>query len=239
MPLSTPQPPAYEIHALFDRIAPTYDQLNHQLSFGLHHVWKKMTVRWSQPPQGGCVLDLCCGTGDLALHLARRVSPQGQVYGLDFSEPLLQIAQQRSQQLLPRHTFKWFVGDALDLPFADQTFDAITMGYGLRNLSDRLTALTEMYRVLKPGSRASILDFGKPQDEWAQSFQAWYLQSVVVPTATAYGLAADYAYISLSLEQFLTGSEQLELATSVGFKDSTYYPLFWGLMGVLVIQKST
>lgn len=226
-----------QIQDLFDRIAPDYDHLNQMLSLGLHQVWKGMAVRWAKPPQGSRVLDLCCGSGDLALHLARRVGRQGHVYGLDFSERLLAVAQQRSHLLLPSYQFTWQLGDALAIPFPDDHFAAVTMGYGLRNVIDIPQALREIYRILQPGSWATILDFHRSELSWARQFQELYLAQVVVPAATKAGLQTEYAYISPSLDRFPTGDQQLQLAKAAGFSRRYFYPLALGLMGVLVVQK--
>lgn len=226
-----------QIQALFDRIAPTYDDLNQWLSLGLHQVWKGMAVRWAQPPVGGRVLDLCCGSGDLALQLGRRVGPRGLVIGVDFSAALLAIARRRAQQRLPRHRFDWQQGDVLDLPLPADHVDAITLGYGLRNVVDIPQALREIYRVLRPGAWAAILDFHRPTEGWVQRFQQLYLGTVVVPMATALGLQQEYAYIQPSLDQFLSQDQQRELARALGFTSICFYELAGGLMGVLVIQK--
>jgi demethylmenaquinone methyltransferase/2-methoxy-6-polyprenyl-1,4-benzoquinol methylase len=231
--ITTPE----QIRDLFDRIAPNYDQLNQILSLGLHRIWKGMTVLWARPPRGGRVLDVCCGSGDLALLLARQVGGSGQVYGLDFSAPLLAIAQARSHRLLPHHSIVWKLGDALRLPFPENSFAAVTMGYGLRNVTSIPQALSEIHRVLQPGSWAAILDFHRPEHASVQQLQHLYLTHVVVPTATKLGLYDEYAYISASLEHFPTRSQQLDLAAAAGFGKRQFFELAFGLMGVLVVQK--
>ncbi|MEN9243240.1 MAG: bifunctional demethylmenaquinone methyltransferase/2-methoxy-6-polyprenyl-1,4-benzoquinol methylase UbiE [Thermostichus sp. DG02_3_bins_51] len=239
MPSPTAEQPE-QIRELFNRIAPHYDDLNQKLSLGLHRVWKQMTVRWANLPRGGRALDLCCGSGDLALLLARRVGRQGHVIGLDFSPAMLSIAASRSQRLLPRHSLEWVLGDALALPFADHSFDGITMGYGLRNVTDIPQALGEIKRVLKPGCRAAILDFHRPTGiPFLEQFQRWYLNTQVVSQAKTLGLGEDYAYIDPSLDRFPCGEEQKQLALAAGFEQVTFFPLMGGMMGVLVVQKSS
>lgn len=227
---------ADNIRTIFDRIAPVYDQLNTWLSLGQHKIWKQMAVKWSQARAGDTCLDICCGSGDLALLLAQRVGPTGQVVGLDFSCEQLAIARQRSQSRnLP---VEWLEGDALNLPFAANSFDAITMGYGLRNVTDISRSLQEILRVLKPGATAAILDFHRPSNPTVQAFQSWYLAAIVVPTARQFGLTEEYAYLAPSLERFPTGREQVKLASQVGFSTVTHYPIAGGTMGVLVITKA-
>jgi demethylmenaquinone methyltransferase/2-methoxy-6-polyprenyl-1,4-benzoquinol methylase len=230
--------PASEIRDLFDRIAPVYDQLNNGLSLGQHRVWKRMAVKWSEPDAGDIGLDLCCGSGDLAQLLARQVGATGQVYGVDFSSGLLAIAEQRIKNQYPPLPIRWVEANALDLPFADNYFDAATMGYGLRNVTDIPRCLSELYRVLKPGAKAAILDFHRPTQESVRAFQQWYLETVVVPVAEQLGLINEYAYIAPSLERFPTGAEQVKLAQKAGFATATHYPIAIGMMGVLVLTKA-
>lgn len=227
---------ASEIRDLFDRIAPVYDQLNNGLSFGQHRVWKRMALKWSAADSGDTCLDLCCGSGDLAQLLARQVGATGQVYGVDFSSGLLAIADQRVKNQHPPLPIRWVEANVLDLPFADNYFDAATMGYGLRNVTDIPRCLSELYRVLKPGAKAAILDFHRPKQPLMRAFQQWYLDNAVVPTAERLGLTEEYAYIAPSLERFPTGPEQVSLAQKAGFT-ATHYPIAGGMMGVLVVSK--
>ncbi|BAZ51074.1 bifunctional demethylmenaquinone methyltransferase/2-methoxy-6-polyprenyl-1,4-benzoquinol methylase UbiE [Nostoc ellipsosporum NOK] len=226
-----------EIRAIFDRIAPVYDQLNNWLSLGQHHIWKEMAIKWSATKPGDTCLDLCCGSGDLALRLARRVGTKGIVYGVDFSPNLLATAKERSQRQYPQPAISWIEADVLNLPFEDNQFDAATMGYGLRNVTDIRRSLQELHRVLKSGAKAAILDFHRPANPQIRAFQQWYLDNIVVPMAERMGLKEEYAYISPSLDRFPTGREQVKLAREVGFASATHYPLMNDMMGVLVVSK--
>ncbi len=230
-------PPASEIRELFDRIAPVYDQLNNWLSLGQHRVWKLMAVKWSNPNPGNIGLDLCCGSGDLAQMLARQIGASGHVYGVDFSPALLAIARQRVETQNPPPSISWVEADALNLPFEDNYFDCATMGYGLRNVTDIPRCLKELYRVLKPGAKAALLDFHRPSHQSVRAFQQWYLETVVVPVAEQLGLINEYAYIAPSLDRFPTGPEQVKLAQTAGFATATHYPIAIGMMGVLVLTK--
>ena len=235
-PLTSPtQPERDTIRQLFDRIAPQYDQLNQDLSLGLHRVWKQMAVRWSGAAEGMNCLDVCCGSGDLALLLARQVGQAGQVTGADFAVEQLAIASQKDPYLQDRLT--WKEADALDLPFNDDEFDAATMAYGLRNLTDIPQGLSELHRVIKPGATAAILDFHAPSNPLVRQFQQWYLANIVVPTAERFGLSEEYAYISPSVDRFPSGSRQVELAKAAGFTEAIHYPVAGGMMGMLVATK--
>jgi demethylmenaquinone methyltransferase/2-methoxy-6-polyprenyl-1,4-benzoquinol methylase len=224
-----------EIRDIFNRIAPVYDQLNDWLSLGQHRIWKEMTVKWSAAKPGDTCLDLCCGSGDLTFRLARYVGVTGKVYGVDFSCNLLEIAKQRCQIYYSQPAIDWIEADVLNLPLDNNQFDAITMGYGLRNVKDIPGSLQEIYRVLKPGGKAAILDFHRPDNAIFRAFQQWYLDDLVVPLATNLGVKEEYAYISPSLDHFPTGRQQVEIALQAGFANATHYPISNGMMGVLVI----
>lgn len=235
VPMNQPNAP---VQALFSRIAPVYDQLNDWLSFGQHRVWKRLAVKWSRAKLGDRALDVCCGSGDLALLLAQQVGPSGQVVGLDFAAPQLAIARHRAYLRVLDPFIDWIEGDALALPFEANQFDAATMGYGLRNVLSPLQSLEELHRVLKPGAIAAILDFHKPDRLEMESFQQGYLQHFVVPLAQHFELGADYAYIADSLARFPRGPEQVKLAHCAGFEQAVHYPLAAGMMGILVVSKA-
>ncbi|XXG48799.1 hypothetical protein AAC387_Pa02g3149 [Persea americana] len=228
-----------ERQLLFNRIAPAYDNLNDLLSLGQHRIWKRMTVSWSGVKKGDCVLDLCCGSGDLAFLLSEKVGLEGKVTGLDFSKEQLLIASTRQDSFYKPcyRNIIWVEGDALDLPFPDSHFDAVTMGYGLRNVVDRHKAMEEMFRVLKPGSRGSILDFNKSTNAFTTLIQEWMIDNVVVPVASSYGLAKEYTYLKSSINNFSTGKELEKLAKEVGFPKAKHYEIGGGLMGNLVATR--
>ncbi|MGF1487204.1 MAG: bifunctional demethylmenaquinone methyltransferase/2-methoxy-6-polyprenyl-1,4-benzoquinol methylase UbiE [Prochloraceae cyanobacterium] len=226
-------PSSAEIKEIFDRIAPVYDRLNDSLSLGQHRIWKLMAVKWAEPKLGAKVLDICCGSGDLTVLLAKNVGKEGKAIGLDFSKEQLAIAKNRNF----RYAIDWIEGDALNLPFDDNYFDCITMGYGLRNVVNISQCLREVYRVLKPGKKAAILDFHRPNNGIINNFQQWYLDNIVVPMARNLGLTEEYAYISPSLDRFPTGEEQIKLGKNAGFTKAVHYPIANGMMGVLVLNK--
>ena len=225
------------VQALFNRIAPVYDSLNDWLSMGLHRVWKQMAVTWSDPFKGATCLDVCCGSGDLTRLLAKAVGSHGHVIGLDFATAQLSKAQQITQHSFRQLSIEWLEGDAMALPFGDSQFDAVTMGYGLRNIPDIQRGLSELYRVLKPGAKAAILDFHRPNSAVMQTIQQRYLDQLVVPVARHLGVESEYAYIFPSLQRFPNGHQQRAIALSVGFTHVTHYPIAGGMMGVLVAQK--
>ena len=226
------------VRELFERIAPRYDQLNDLLSLGLHRLWKRQAVAWLRPRPGQQLLDLCCGTGDLALVLAAKVRPRGRVLGMDAALAPLQVARRRAASQ-PWLAVEWQQGDALETGLAPASQDGAVIAYGLRNLADPAAALRELRRVLRPGARAAVLDFNRPDlseglpAQLTAGFQRLYLRRLVVPAARRVGLPEQYAYLEASLENFPLASEQQRLALQAGFRQASHRPLAAGLMGML------
>ena len=200
------EPRAAKVNDLFAAIARRYDLLNDLQSFGLHRRWKRRVARLAAAAPGVCALDLCCGTGDLAFALARRGA---ETTGLDFSEKMLEVAVARIQKIksrtpdsqLPAPNF--IRGDAQQIPFSDNSFDIVTVGYGLRNLASWERGLEEMFRVARPGARLIVLDFGKPPNAlWRKLYFTHLKISVPLIGWLFCGNAQAYAYILESLKHF-------------------------------------
>jgi demethylphylloquinol methyltransferase len=227
-----------DIQAIFNRIAPVYDRLNNDLSLGIHWVWKQMAVSWSGAKPGNTCLDLCCGSGDLTQLMAKQVGTTGLVIGADFAPAQLANAAAKIADIYPPLSqINWVEADALNLPFDDNYFDAATMGYGLRNVTDIPRCLAELHRVLNHDAKVAILDFHRPENTFVRRFQQWYLDAIVVPKATQLGMTDEYAYLNPSLDRFPTGSAQIKLGLAAGFTQATHYPIASGMMGVLVLTK--
>jgi len=224
------------IENLFNEIAPNYDRLNDLLSLGLHRAWKRHLLFLVSPVPGEKGLDLCCGTGDLALSLAQRLRPSGTVFGVDSASEPLEIAKKRSQKEVGA-SISWVKGDALATGLPSNCFDGVVMAYGLRNLSNPLAGLKEIYRLLKPDGRAGILDFSQTADNSLSSlFQKFYLRKIVVPIATKAGLREHYIYLEESLKLFPEGDSQKSFALEIGFKNAEYRRLAFGQMGILLAR---
>ncbi|MFM7264825.1 MAG: bifunctional demethylmenaquinone methyltransferase/2-methoxy-6-polyprenyl-1,4-benzoquinol methylase UbiE [Cyanobium sp.] len=221
------------VRGLFEDIAPRYDALNDLLSLGLHRLWKRQAVLRLRPAPGQRLVDLCCGTGDLALVLAGRVHPGGLVLGLDAAAAPLDLARRRSA-LQPWLPLEWRQGDAMATGLPDGWAHGAAMAYGLRNLADPAGGLGELRRLLRPGGRAVVLDFNRPSPGSLPAvFQRLYLRQVVVPAARSFGLEEHYAYLESSLARFPTAPEQEQLAREAGFGSVRHLPLAAGLMGLL------
>ena len=225
-PTGTGEEHAGRVNALFTRIARRYDLINDLQSFGLHRYWKRRVVQLARVQAGDRALDVCCGTADLALALARQGA---MVVGLDFSQEMLALAQAKVQSLgskvlspeskvlspefkvlSPQSTVhslelktQFVRGDAQDVPFPDNSFDVVTVGYGLRNLTSWERGLSEMHRVAKPGGRLLVLDFGKPDNAIWRGLYFGYLKLFVPFLGRLFcGDAAAYSYILESLKQY-------------------------------------
>ena len=192
---------AGQVNRMFDRIAGRYDLLNSVMTAGLHHRWRQRAADRAGLGPGDAALDVCCGTGDLALELAARVAPGGHVVGCDFSEPMLDLARDKAAA---RGTagarFEW--ADALRLPYDDGRFDAVTVGFGVRNLSDLDAGLAEMARVLRPGGRLVVLEITQPTRPPLSTFYSlWFDRAVPVLGRLADDPEA-YSYLPESVRSF-------------------------------------
>jgi demethylmenaquinone methyltransferase / 2-methoxy-6-polyprenyl-1,4-benzoquinol methylase len=192
---------ATQVNRLFATIARRYDLINDVQSLGLHRYWKKRVARLAAVQPGQRALDLCCGTGDIAFALSEAGA---EVTGLDFNESMLDVAKDRrrraeSESVNP----KFMVGDAQQTPFPENTFDAVTVGYGLRNLASWESGLREMIRVARPGGRLIVLDFGKPENVLWRALYFGYLRLCVPCLGLAFCRnARAYAYILESLKHY-------------------------------------
>ena len=192
---------AAKVNDLFARIARRYDLINDLQSFGLHRNWKRRVAKLAAVSPGTRALDLCCGTGDIAFALAQRGA---DVTGLDFSEKMLEVAAARQRNFKSQiSNLKFQQGDAQQLPFAENSFDIVTVGYGLRNLASWERGLEEMRRVARPGARLIVLDFGKPANAaWRAVYFAHLKMSVPLIGLLFCGNASAYAYILESLKHY-------------------------------------
>ena len=225
---------AQAVRQLFDEVAPHYDRLNDLLSLGLHRIWKREMVQRLAPVAGEQWLDLCCGTGDLALVLAERLRTGGGVLAVDAAAAPLQQARRRHARCawLP---VEWLQADAMAVPRAAESFDGAVMAYGLRNLPDPAAGLRELRRLLHRDGRAAVLDFNRSSGRVA-ALQTMALRRVVVPVASQLGLKEQYAYLETSIAEFPTGVEQEQLAISAGFSWAQHRPIASGLMGLLELR---
>lgn len=225
---------AERVSDLFAAIAPRYDLINDLQSFGLHRWWKRRLIRLAAVKLGDTALDLCCGTGDVAFALA---AAGAQATGMDFSAPMLVVAEGRRQKCKVEQTV-FLQGDALRTPFPDAHFDIVTISYGLRNLASVDDGLGEMWRVLKPGGRLLVLDFGKPDNAaWRGAYFAYLRFAVPVFGRLFCKNAEAYAYILESLQHYPAQRGVDERLRALGTVNARIVNFLGGVMSINVAEK--
>jgi demethylmenaquinone methyltransferase/2-methoxy-6-polyprenyl-1,4-benzoquinol methylase len=212
------------VRTMFDRIAPVYDVMNHVMTAGLDVRWRKRAAR-AAVRTGDRVLDAACGTGDLAIADLR--AGAGKVTGLDFSAKMLERARAKQTPI------EWLQGDMLALPFADETFDAATVGFGVRNVENLELGLSELRRVLRPGGRLAILEITQPRGALRPFYSLWFdrivpLLGKVLPGGDA------YTYLPASVKRFPTAERLAEMLREAGFADVRFE-----LMGGSIVALHT
>ena len=219
--------PADGVRRMFDRIAPVYDAMNRVMTAGLDQRWRRITID-ETVRSGDHVLDACCGTGDLAIAARARGA---DVVGIDFSEPMLERARRKEPQI------EWLRGDVLALPFEDASFDAVTVGFGVRNVEDLEAGLRELRRVLRAGGRLGILEITTPRGRLAPFYRVWFDRIVpflgrILPGGEA------YTYLPASVRRFPAPEELAALFAANGFA-SVRYRLFAGGIVALHVGEVT
>jgi demethylmenaquinone methyltransferase/2-methoxy-6-polyprenyl-1,4-benzoquinol methylase len=209
------------VRTMFDRIAPVYDLMNRLMTAGLDRRWRRLTVAAAVRP-GDRVLDVCCGTGDLAVEASRA---GGEVTGLDFSPRMLERARRKL------HSVTWVEGDALELPFADESFDAATVGFGVRNLSDLERGLQELRRVLRRGGRVAVLEITRPKGPLRHFYALWFdrivpLLGKVLPGGDA------YTYLPASVRRFPGPEELAAMLADAGFAEPRFRLFAGGIVAL-------
>ena len=222
---------AGQIRGMFDRIAGVYDLMNTAMTAGLHHRWRERAADRAELEPGDSALDVCCGTGDLAFELARRVRSEGRVIGSDFSERMLDLAREKAATRGVSHVrFEW--ADALDLPYDDESFDAVTVGFGVRNLADLDQGIEEMTRVLKPGGRLVILEITQPRRPPLSTFFSLWFDRLVPVLGTIAGDREAYTYLPESVKRFPPPEGLAAIMDRSGLSGIRYTILAGGIIAI-------
>ena len=222
---------AGQVNRMFDRVAGRYDALNSVMTAGLHHRWRERAAARTELGPGDSALDICCGTGDLALELSRLVTPDGHVVGCDFSEPMLDLAREKAvERAAAGVRFEW--ADALELPYDGERFDAVTTGFAVRNLADLDRGLREMARVLKPGGRAVILEITQPTRPPLSFFYSLWFDRIVPLLGALSSNPEAYSYLPESVRSFPSPRGLAEKMDAAGFKGVRYTVLAGGIIAI-------
>jgi demethylmenaquinone methyltransferase/2-methoxy-6-polyprenyl-1,4-benzoquinol methylase len=219
------------VREMFTAIAPRYDLLNHLLSANVDKLWWRRAARTfakilSQP--NARVLDLCCGTGDMAFAL-HRGGPDSHITGADFSHAMLVLASAKSSSDRP---VKWIEADALQLPFPDQSFDLVTSAFGFRNLADYDAGLREIRRVLRPGGEYGILEFSEPEGLMGKVYNVYFKSVLPRIGRLISGAQSAYSYLPASVERFPAPPEMLTRMQNAGFREVSWTPYTFGIAGL-------
>jgi demethylmenaquinone methyltransferase/2-methoxy-6-polyprenyl-1,4-benzoquinol methylase len=225
---------AGQVNSMFDRISGVYDRMNRVMTAGLDRSWRARAAERSRLQPGQSALDLCCGTGDVALVLAERVGPEGKVIGADFSRPMLELASAKATPAgAAKVDFQW--ADALDLPYDDDSFDAVTISFGARNLADLDLGLSEMRRVLKDGGSLVILEITQPRRQPLKGFFGLWFDRIVPLLGRAAGDPSAYEYLPESVRSFPDAPTLGARMDAAGFRH-----IRWTLMagGIIALHSA-
>lgn len=225
------------IAAMFDRISPKYDALNHLLSLNIDKVWRRKTAKAVAKSQPKTILDLATGTADLAIALAK-CNPQAHIIGMDISENMLEIGKEKVSKKGLAYQIELRLGDAATLPIESNTFDAVTVAFGVRNFENLEHGLSEIQRVLKPNGRAVILEFSMPERFPIKQLYALYFKHLLPAIGKAVSKDGNaYSYLPLSVEQFPKPKVFLRMLAEKGLENGMAKPLSFGIASLYTSTK--
>lgn len=227
------------VRQMFGEIADRYDRMNHLLSMSIDRYWRRRTTRLVAAPGGGRVLDVCTGTGDLALAYDRASRGDVEIVGADFCREMLVLGQTKSEQAGAARRV-WFVeADAQALPLPDDHFDVVTVAFGLRNVADTDQGLAEMVRVCKPGGRVAVLEFSSPQVQPFKAVYGWYFRHVLprIGQLLSRNEQEAYAYLPESVGEFPQGADLAQRMTAAGMQNVLWHGLTLGVATLYVGEK--
>ncbi len=225
------------VERMFSAIAPRYDFLNRLLSAGRDRSWRREAIRATVLPPEGQLLDICTGTADMALEAARQF-PEAHIVGVDFSRPMISLGLAKVERANLTSRISLQVAPAEALPFPDQSFDAATVAFGLRNVPDRLRGLREMHRVLRPGGRAVILEFTTPPSPLFRRLYLWYFHRVLPWVGGLIsGHPSAYSYLPASVSEFPDPQGLSSWMRDAGFSEVLYRLLTGGIVAIHIGRK--
>ena len=228
---------ASPIAAMFDRISPKYDALNHLLSLNIDKVWRQKTAKTVTKSQPKTILDLATGTADLAIALAKR-NPQAHIIGMDISEKMLEIGKAKITKQHIENQVELRLGDAAALPFESNSFDAVTVAFGVRNFENLEQGLSEIHRVLKPNGWAVILEFSMPERFPIKQLYALYFKHLLPAIGKAVSKDGNaYSYLPMSVERFPKPKDFLRMLAEKGLENGMAKTLSFGIATLYTAEK--
>ena len=224
---------------MFAEIAPRYDLVNRVLSGGIDVWWRHVTVSRAPPPPRGAILDVCTGTGDLALAYRAKSGPGVRIVASDFCRPMLDRAALKGSR--SGAAIEWVEADAMELPFSAAAFDLVTVAFGLRNIADTSRGLAEMARVCRPGGRLAILEFSLPKNAVVRRSYLWYFRNVLprIGNAVARNRSDAYTYLNRSVEAFPEGEALAAVVRAAGFERVELVPLSFGIATLTIATRTS
>jgi demethylmenaquinone methyltransferase/2-methoxy-6-polyprenyl-1,4-benzoquinol methylase len=227
------------VRRMFAEIAPRYDLLNHLLSFGVDRYWRWQTVRRVSPQGAAPLLDLCTGTGDLALAYAQRIPPEGRIVGADFCHEMLALGREKGARAGHNGRVTFVEADAQRLPFSDNQFQIVCVAFGLRNVTDTDRGLREMVRVCQVGGRVAVLEFSMPRRQPVRGLYRWFFRRVLpkVGQTVSQSSSKAYNYLPESVDEFPDGPALVARMQAAGLRDMRYWPLTFGIATLYVGVK--
>ncbi|MCX6182041.1 MAG: bifunctional demethylmenaquinone methyltransferase/2-methoxy-6-polyprenyl-1,4-benzoquinol methylase UbiE [Bacteroidetes bacterium] len=225
-----------QVATMFNNIAGRYDFLNHFLSLGIDVLWRKKAIRLLKDGQPKIILDIATGTGDFALE-ALSLNPD-KITGVDISEGMVEVGKVKIKKKKLDHKIELLSGDSENLPFADNTFDAITVGFGVRNFENLKKGLSEMNRVLKPGGKVAVLEFSKPIGFPVKQLYNFYFKRITPMIGKLVSKdASAYTYLPESVQAFPDGEDFTAILKEVGFQNASIHSLTFGIATIYIAQK--
>jgi demethylmenaquinone methyltransferase/2-methoxy-6-polyprenyl-1,4-benzoquinol methylase len=227
-----------KVAEVFHSVAKNYDVMNDLMSFGIHHLWKRFTIELSQVRTGQTVLDLAGGSGDLTRLLSKKVGSEGQVILADINAAMLHVGRDRLLDEGLFNNIAFVQGNAQYLPFANNSFHCITIGFGLRNVTDKEEALRSMYRVCKPGGKVMVLEFSTPKLPGLKPVYDWYSFNILPKVGKLFAQDEEsYKYLAESIRMHPSQEYLKKLIEQAGFEDCHYYNLSGGIVALHVAYK--
>ncbi|AFM42073.1 ubiquinone/menaquinone biosynthesis methyltransferase [Desulfosporosinus acidiphilus SJ4] len=226
------------VQETFNAIAGHYDLMNSLMSLGMDKRWRRLAVQQVGAKPGMSILDVCCGTGQFSMELGKTVGSKGKVTGLDFSQKMLDVARQTLAETPDMHWIEFMQGDAMELPFPDNSFDGVTVGWGLRNLPDLRKGIREMARVVKPGGKVVSLDMAKPSFPGFKQVYWLYFEKLIPLMGQIWAKKASaYQYLHDSALEFPAQQELVKIFAECGLENTKYINLAGGVVAIIVGTK--